>query len=55
MLATVKGYYEKGKIILKENAPVQERTDVIVTFLSDIVNPVNSTYPGRISRQSVTP
>ncbi|WP_316796810.1 DUF2281 domain-containing protein [Pedobacter agri] len=35
MLATVKGYYEKGKIILEENAPVQTKTDVIVTFLTE--------------------
>lgn len=32
MLATVKGYYEKGKITLKEKAPVQTKTEVIVTF-----------------------
>lgn len=35
MLATVKGYYEKGKIILKEKAPVKSKTDVIVTFLTE--------------------
>jgi hypothetical protein len=32
MLTAIKGYYEKGKIVLKENAPVQSKTDVIVTF-----------------------
>ncbi|RNL56596.1 DUF2281 domain-containing protein [Pedobacter jejuensis] len=35
MLATVKGYYEKGKIVLNEKAPVLSKTDVIVTFLTD--------------------
>lgn len=35
MLTTVHGYYEDGKIVLKEPAPVTEKTDVIVTFLKD--------------------
>jgi hypothetical protein len=35
MLKAIKGYYEKGKIILQEDAPVKSKTDVIVTFLSD--------------------
>jgi hypothetical protein len=35
MLTAIKGYYEKGKIVLKEDAPVQSKTDVIVTFLID--------------------
>jgi hypothetical protein len=35
MLTAIRGYYEKGQIILKEDAPVQTRTDVIVTFLTE--------------------
>jgi len=35
MLTAIKGYYEKGKIILNEDAPVQDRTDVIITFLTE--------------------
>ncbi len=35
MLAAIKGYYEKGKIILKEEAPVKAKTDVIITFLTE--------------------
>lgn len=35
MLTAIKGYYEKGKIVLKEDAPVHERTEVIVTFLTE--------------------
>jgi hypothetical protein len=35
MLTAVKGYYEKGKIIVKVEAPVKSRTDVIVTFLTE--------------------
>jgi hypothetical protein len=35
MLTAIKGYYEKGKIILREKAPVKSKTDVIITFLTD--------------------
>ena len=35
MLTTIKGYYENGKIILKEEPPVTEKTEVIVTFLTE--------------------
>jgi hypothetical protein len=35
MLTAIKGYYEKGKIIMKEAAPVQSKTDVIITFLTE--------------------
>lgn len=35
MLATIKGYYEKGKITLAENPPVRSKTDVMVTFLTE--------------------
>jgi len=48
MLATVKGYYEKGKIILKEKAPVQSKTDVIVTFLTEDKPILNKRIPGAL-------
>ncbi len=35
MLTTIKGYYENGQIILKEPAPVNEKTEVMVTFLNE--------------------
>jgi len=35
MLAAIKGYYEKGKIFMKEKAPVKAKTEVIITFLTD--------------------
>jgi hypothetical protein len=35
MLATIKGYYEKGKITLVENPPVKTKTEVMVTFLTE--------------------
>lgn len=33
MLASCKGIFENGKIILTEKPPVRTRTEVIVTFL----------------------
>lgn len=38
MLTTIKGYYEKGKILLDEPAPVSAKTQVIVTFLTEDIN-----------------
>jgi hypothetical protein len=35
MLTTVKGYYDQGQIILNEKPPIEKKTDVIVTFLTD--------------------
>ena len=35
MYYTVKGYYEDGKITLIEPAPVNIKTDVLVTFLTE--------------------
>ncbi len=35
MLTAVKGYYEGGQIFFKEQPPITERTDVIVTFLTE--------------------
>jgi hypothetical protein len=34
MLTAIKGYYEEGKIIMQEDAPVHSKTDVIITFLT---------------------
>ena len=33
MLTTIKGIYDHGTIVLSEQPPVRDRTDVIVTFL----------------------
>jgi len=35
MLTAIKGYYEKGQIIMTEDAPVQNKTEVIITFLTE--------------------
>lgn len=34
MFTSVRGYYDNGKVILKEIPPVDKRTEVIVTFLN---------------------
>lgn len=39
MLTTIKGYYEKGVVVLSEPAPVNEKTEVIVTFLTESNKP----------------
>jgi hypothetical protein len=35
MLTTIKGIYDHGKITLTEPAPVDTKSDVIITFLID--------------------
>ncbi|MEI6065723.1 MAG: DUF2281 domain-containing protein [Methylococcaceae bacterium] len=35
MFATIKGYYEEGQIFLEEEAPVESKTEVIITFLTE--------------------
>ena len=34
MLTAIKGFYDKGKITLSEQPAVDEKTEVIVTFLA---------------------
>ncbi|TDG36331.1 hypothetical protein EZJ43_07340 [Pedobacter changchengzhani] len=48
MLASVKGYYEKGKITLREKAPVESKTEVVVTFLTDSPLEVFKRIPGAL-------
>ncbi|TCD04468.1 DUF2281 domain-containing protein [Pedobacter frigidisoli] len=55
MLATVKGYYEKGKITLKEKALVQSKTDVIVTFLTDEKPKASKRIPGAFKGKVTLP
>ena len=40
MLTGIKGYYEKREIIWEEDSPVQSRTDLIITFLSENVEKI---------------
>lgn len=47
MLITIKGYYENGRIVLCEPAPVEAKTDVIVTFLTEpILQATGKRMPG---------
>ena len=39
MFTSVRGYYDNGKVILKEIPPVDKRTEVIVTFLNQEFTP----------------
>ena len=46
MLATIKGYYEKGRIVMSEDPPVQSKTDVIITFLTEAGSKPTQRIPG---------
>lgn len=35
MFTTIRGYYEKGQIVLQEDAPVKTKTAVMITFLTE--------------------
>lgn len=35
MLTTIKGYYDNGHIVMMEEPPVNDKTDIIITFLSE--------------------
>ena len=35
MLTSIKGYYDKGKVVLSEPPPIEEKTDEIITFLTE--------------------
>lgn len=35
MLTTIKGYFEDGQIILREDPPVKTKSEVMVTFLTE--------------------
>lgn len=47
MLTTIKGYYEDGHIILKEEPPVTNKTEVIITFLTEEEFPFKHTKEKR--------
>lgn len=46
MLTAIKGYYEGGRIVLEEDAPVIGKTQVIVTFLSEGEKEKGNRIPG---------
>lgn len=56
MLTTIEGTYENGQIILTEQAPVQAKTKVLVTFINTTMQTASSdnivrfgTLKGKIS------
>ena len=55
MLTAIKGYYEEGRIILKEEAPVQSKTDVIVTFLTEEAPKPHKRMPGGLKGKIAIP
>lgn len=56
MLTAIKGYYEKGQIIMKEDAPVKSKTDVIITFLTeDSENTKGKRIPGGLKGKVTLP
>ena len=55
MLVSIKGYYENGKVILREEAPVRDRTEVIVTFLDTPTNNFKQRVPGGLKGKVTIP
>jgi hypothetical protein len=57
MFATIKGYYEQGQIFLEEEAPVESKTEVIITFLTeDIKNSgIQKRVPGGLKGKVAIP
>ena len=51
MLTAIEGYFEKGRIFLKEDAPVTSKTRVIVTFLAENENGKQYRHEKRILGQ----
>jgi hypothetical protein len=48
MLTAIKGYYEKGRIVLQEEAPVTAKTEVIITFLTESTYTQTKRLPGAL-------
>jgi len=46
MLTAIRGYYQEGKIIMEEDAPVTSKIDVIITFLTEESNKLGKRLPG---------
>lgn len=58
MLTAIKGYYDHGQIVLQEEAPVQSKAEVIITFLTE--SPADATrtakrVPGGLKGQVTIP
>jgi Protein of unknown function (DUF2281) len=58
MLTTIRGVYDKGQVHLNEKAPVNDKTDVIITFLIDDKadkQPVKLRIPGGLKGKGSIP
>lgn len=57
MFATIKGYYEQGQIFLEEEAPVESKTEVIITFLTEEVrnSDIKKRMPGGLKGKVAIP
>jgi hypothetical protein len=56
MLTAIKGYYDKGQIIMEEQSPVQAKTDVIITFLTeDTKKTIGKRMPGGLKGRGSIP
>lgn len=53
MLTTIKGYYEDGQIILKEEPPVTDKTEVMITFLTEEASTKSKKKIPVISKQKI--
>jgi hypothetical protein len=49
MLTTVRGIFENGKITLDETPPVNQRMEVIVTFVNEIPTTLKKRQAGIVS------
>jgi len=57
MLTAIKGYYDKGQVVLKEDPHIDAKTEVIVTFLSgdEPVKPSSKRILGLLEGKINTP
>jgi hypothetical protein len=55
MLTAIKGYYEEGKIVMEEKAPVTSKTDVIITFLTEGEKLKGKRIPGGLKGKVALP
>lgn len=57
MLTTIKGVYDQGHIFMKEEPPVNTKTEVIITFLTQDEEPksIGKRIPGGLKGRVTIP
>lgn len=55
MLTSIRGYYDQGHIVLQEEAPISEKTEVIITFLAESKLPSHKRLPGGLKGKVTIP